>query len=41
MSEKIGFMVMWRMGEIVPLNGPGHKSQAHFSLCSIGSSGSR
>jgi hypothetical protein len=25
MSEKIGFMVMWRMGEIVPLNPPGHK----------------
>jgi hypothetical protein len=25
MSERIGFMAMLRMGEIVPLNHPGHK----------------
>jgi hypothetical protein len=25
MSEKIGFMGMWRMGEIVARNRPGHK----------------
>jgi hypothetical protein len=25
MSEKIGFMVMWRIAGIVPLNRPGHK----------------
>jgi len=36
MSEKIGFMVMWRIAEIVPLNCPGHKLHPYFTLCSIG-----